>query len=89
MGDDLLSRAIQMRNALDGIELALMGYGDLVEMPRVFEGTSGDVRIHPVVTVEQMRRVCEALSECTRIVNSDEYTCNALEALSSHKREAE
>lgn len=71
--DDLRRKAQEMRHAIDMLEGALMGYGDLVDLPEHFDGSPPALKIKPTVTVEQMRRVCEALSECTRIINSDEY----------------
>lgn len=62
-----------LRNAIDGIELALMGAGDFVELPRIFESCRDDMEIAPRMTVGQMRQVCTALETCTRIINSDEY----------------
>lgn len=64
-----------MRNAIDQIESALMGFGDLVDLP----GKWGVPRHRPELGVKlpttcgQVYRVCDALAECTRIINSDEY----------------
>ena len=66
-------KIIEMRNAIDGIEGALMDYGDLVDLPGIFDNTDDAVMIQPRVTVGQMRRVCTALAECTRIINSEDY----------------
>lgn len=71
---DLLRKSREMRSAIDLMEGALMGYGELTALPDLFEGARDDLVIHPKVTVGEMRRVCEALSECTRIVNADEFT---------------
>jgi hypothetical protein len=68
-------KAKEMRNAIDMIEGALMGLGDFVELPRIFDGSPDDLQIAPKMTVGQVRRVCSALEECTRIINSDEYRC--------------
>lgn len=75
---DLLTRAMEMRNAIDALESALMGYGDLVDLPRTFIGARDDLKLAPPVTAGQMRRVCDALAECTRIINSEEFTPAAL-----------
>lgn len=69
----LEGKAKDMRNAIDMIEGAMMGLGDFVELPNLFDGATDDVVIAPRMTVGQMRRVCAALSECTRVINSDEY----------------
>lgn len=63
-----------MRNAIDRMELAMMGLGDFVNLPDIFDGSPNDLEIAPRMTVGQMREACIALSELNRIVNSDEYT---------------
>lgn len=63
----------ELRNAIDSIEIALMGAGDFVELPRIFEGSRDDMEIAPRMTVGQMRQVCAALAKCTHIINSEEY----------------
>jgi hypothetical protein len=78
MSDDLLRKATVMRNAIDMIEGALMGLGDFVDLPDLFEGTAEHVHIAPKMTVGEMRRVCTALAECTRIINSDEFAPDQL-----------
>jgi hypothetical protein len=70
---DLLRKARDMRNAIDQIESAMMGLGDFVELPRIFEGSPATLQIAPKMSVGAMRRICSALEECTRIINSDEY----------------
>ena len=80
MSDELLRKATEMRNAIDMIEGALMGLGDFVDLPDLFEGTDEHVHIAPKMTVGEMRRVCTALAECTRIINSDEFARAALAA---------
>ena len=67
-------KAREMRHAIDMIEGAMMGLGDFVELPRVFDGSPDELVLAPKMTVAQMRRVCTALEECTRIINSDDYT---------------
>ena len=69
----LSEKALQMRDAIDMIEGALMGYGELVDLPDTFDGTADSLRIRPLVTVGEMRRVCIALAECTRIINDAEF----------------
>lgn len=69
----LREKALQMRNAIDMIEGALMGLGDFVELPRLFADASDELIIAPKMTVGGMRRVSSALAECTRIINSDEF----------------
>jgi hypothetical protein len=69
----LAQKTRDMRNAIDMIEGAMMGCGDFVELPRVFDGSPDELQIAPKMTVGQMRRVCTALEECTRIINSSDY----------------
>lgn len=60
----------ELWDAIDHLEGALMSYGDLVDLPELFEDAPDDLVIAPKVTVGQMRHVCKALAECTRIINS-------------------
>ncbi len=69
----LSRKAAEMRNAIDHIEGALMGFGNLVDLPDIFDGTNEGVKLAVKCTVGEMRRVCNALAECTRIVNSEDY----------------
>ena len=75
----LEKKAKDMRNAIDAIETAMMGLGDgcgldFIKLRETFEGSRDDLQIVSKMTVGQMNRVCEALDECTRIINSPEYT---------------
>ena len=70
--DKAMRKACEMRNAIDMIEGAMMGLGDFTDLPDLFEGTGAHVKLAPQMTVGEMRRVCAALAECTRIINSDE-----------------
>ena len=70
---DLKRKAREMRHAIDMIEGAMMGLGDFVELPRIFDGSPDELQIAPKMTVGQMRRVCSSLEECTRIINSNDY----------------
>lgn len=69
----LEQKAQDMRNAIDAIELALMGLGNLVDLPRQFENARPDLRLSVPCTVRDVIQVCKALEECTRIINSPEY----------------
>jgi hypothetical protein len=66
-------QAKDMRHAIDMLEVALMGMGNLVELPELFEDADDGTALAMPVTVGQVRRVCTALAECTRIINSDDY----------------
>jgi hypothetical protein len=77
----LLSRALEMRSAIDTLENAMMGLGDFVELPRIYEGSPDALILAPKLLLFEARRVCAALSECTRIINADEFAPGALAAL--------
>lgn len=64
-----------MRHAIDMIEGALMGFGDLVDLPQKWgEPRHRDgLGVTLPVTAGQVYRVCDALAECTRIINSPDY----------------
>lgn len=71
----LLEKAKVMRAAIDKMELALMGFGNLYELPRMW----GEPR-HPAelgatikTTCGEIYRVSDALDELNRIVNSDDF----------------
>lgn len=66
-------KAEQMRHAIDQIELALMGLGDFVDLPHIFDGGVDDIILSSKLKLGDVRRVCNALRECTRIINSSEF----------------
>ena len=74
----LKQKAKDMRNAIDAMELALMGFGDLVELPRKWGEPRhrDELGVKLPVNCGQVYRVCDALEELTRIINSPEYTLN-------------
>lgn len=76
----LLQKAKEMRNAIDGIESALMGFDNLVDLPEKWgEPRFGShVKATIVATAGEVYRVTDALAECTRIINSAEYAVEAL-----------
>lgn len=80
--EDRPTKILEMRQAIDHIEGALMRFGDLVDFPdRWGEPRLPDtVTVTITVSVKQVYDVCDALVECTRIINSDEYTAEALGA---------
>jgi hypothetical protein len=69
-------REIELYEALDQIESALMGLGEFVELPAQWEGAEDKVVLRPALRLGQIRRVCKALAECTRIVNEPKETSN-------------
>lgn len=72
-------KAKDMRHAIDMIEGALFGLGDgchggqFVDIADLWVDARDDLELRPPMTLGQIRRVRAALSECTRIINSDEY----------------
>lgn len=70
----LEQKAREMRNALDGIELALMGFEDnLLELYELFATTGDHVIVRPKIKVESLRQLATALTECNRIVNTADF----------------
>lgn len=69
----LTEKARDMRNAIDALESSLMGLGNLIDLPDIFVDARADLELAIRCNVKQMRRVCTALEECTRIINSSEY----------------
>lgn len=68
-------KARDMRSAIDAMELAMMGWPELVDLPEKWGEPRhrSDVKVSIPGTVEQVYRICDALSELTRIINSPEY----------------
>lgn len=79
--EKIAQRVGEMRDAIDMIEGAIMGCADFVDLPKTFEGCRDEMVIAPRMTVKEMRRVCSELKECTRIINSQDYTNDAVLAL--------
>jgi len=67
--------ALDMRRAIDRMELSMMGAPEIIDLPEKW----GEPRLRDGVTTtitleaEQVYRICDALSELTRIINSDDY----------------
>lgn len=64
-----------MRNAIDAMELAMMGWPELVDMPETWGEPRHreDLRVSIPGNAGQVYRICDALEELTRIINSDDY----------------
>lgn len=70
----LEQKAQDMRNAIDAIELALMGFqNNLLEISKLFATTGDDVVVCPKIKVKNLHQLATALAECNRIINSPEY----------------
>lgn len=70
----LEQKAKDIRNALDAVELALMGFeDDLLEVGELFATTGDDVVIQLRIKAANFRQLTAVLEECNRIVNSPEY----------------
>lgn len=70
----LKQKALEMRTALDGIELALMGVGDWTALRTLWRDARNDLNIKVEMPVASLRQLCDALDECNRIVNEPEYS---------------
>lgn len=73
-------QARDMRSAIDAMELAMMGFGDLVDLPEKWGEPRhrDDLGVMLPVTAGQVYRVCDALAELTRIINSDDYVVRSM-----------
>lgn len=71
----LEQKAKDMRAAIDAMEIAMMGFGDIVDLPRKWGEPRhrDDIGVKLPVTAGQVYRVTDALAELTRIINSPEY----------------
>lgn len=76
--DVLKRKAREMRHAIDMIEGALMGFGVLVDLPRKWGEPRhrDELGVSIPTTAGAVYRLCDALEDCTRIINSDEYVFN-------------
>lgn len=68
-------KAKDMRSAIDAMELAMMDLPEMIELPQRWgEPRFGDhVIAHIYIPASKVYRICDALEELTRIINSDEY----------------
>ena len=69
----LAEKAIEMRNAIDHIELALNGIDRFESLNELWEGASADLPIKVSMTVGTMRQLRGSYDELNRIVHSPEY----------------
>lgn len=67
-------KALEMRTALDGIEIALMGVGGWDELRTLWQDARDDLTLKVQMDVRTMRQLCDALDECNRIVNEPEFS---------------
>lgn len=67
-------KALEMRTALDGIELALQGVGDWDALRTLWKDARDDLTVKVAMPVARMRQLCDALDECNRIVNEPEFS---------------
>jgi transcriptional regulator with XRE-family HTH domain len=76
---DAVERAKEMRNAIDAMELAMMGWPELVDLPEKWGEPRhrSELAVSVPGTAGQVYRICDALEELTRIINSDEYHIGA------------
>ena len=70
----LEAKALEMRSAIDGIELALNGFEEsLGSIADRWDGARDDVKIVIPMTVGTVRQLLSAYDELNRIINSPEY----------------
>lgn len=69
---DYKAIAKEMRNAIDAMELAMMGTR-VVELAESFAGASPDVIVRVPITVANLLQMNKALMRLNHIINSDDY----------------
>jgi hypothetical protein len=69
----LREKALEMRNAIDGIELALHGNNKITDTARLFDDAEDDLVVKVAMTAGNLRQICTALDECNRIIHSPEF----------------
>lgn len=69
------ARAQQMRDAIDQMELAMMGWPQLLRLPERWGEPKlrDDIWVRVSAQAGTIYRVCEAVKEMNRIINSEEY----------------
>ena len=70
----LREKAMEMRDAIDGIDLALHGSNDLPKQRALFSDARDDLKIRVTITAANLRQLGRAMDECNRIANSPECT---------------
>ena len=66
-------KAVEMRNAIDAIDLALHGIPNWDELISLWQDARDDLQIKIEMDVGTLKQIYEALCECNRIINSEEY----------------
>ena len=69
----LTQKIREMRNAIDGIDLAFHGDVDWEKQRTLFDDARDDLKIKIEMTVQDLRQLCDAKDECNRIINSPEF----------------
>jgi hypothetical protein len=69
----LQQKALEMRNAIDDMEIALSALGGLADVARLWCDAQDDLRIKVKMTVGNVRQIRNAYDELNRIINLPEY----------------
>ena len=69
----LYEKAIEMRNAIDGVELAFSGMEDFARAADLWNDSRDDLKIKVQMRVGDLRQLRRAYDELNRIINSPEY----------------
>lgn len=69
----LKAKAMEMRNAIDAIDLALHGDVDWARLSELWSHSADDFTIKVLMTLGELRQLCIARDQCNRIINSPEY----------------
>jgi len=76
---ELRKKALEMRNAIDSVELALSGIGGFEDVARLWDGAHDDLAVKVEMRVGLIRQFRSAYDELNRIINSPEYEPTNLE----------
>ena len=69
----LYEKAIEMRNAIDGVELAFSCMEDFAKAADLWDDSRDDLEIKVQMRVGDLRQLRRAYDELNRIINSPEY----------------
>jgi hypothetical protein len=70
----LREKALEMRNVIDEIELALSSMNGFEDLAPRWDGARNDLIVKVDITVGQVRRIRDAYVKLNDIINSPEYT---------------
>lgn len=69
----LKQKALEMRDAIDGIDLALHGIDNWDRLMELWDGARDGLKVQVAIEITVLRQIYAAMGECNRIINSPEY----------------